>query len=58
MLIFLRAQPADRLAAWLQALAKEDGDIEKRLLLYRAAEQPDALKPALAKLLNSGGFLD
>ncbi|MEO9214675.1 MAG: SWIM zinc finger family protein [Rhodanobacter sp.] len=58
LLTFLRAQPADRLAAWLQALADEDGDIEKRLLLYRAAEQPGALKPALAKLLNTGGFLD
>lgn len=58
LLTFLRAQPADRLATWLQALADEDGDIEKRLLLYRAAEQPGALKAALAKLLNTGGFLD
>ncbi len=58
LLTFLRAQPADRLASWLQALADEDGDVEKRLLLYRAAEQPGALKPALAKLLNTGGFLD
>ena len=55
---FLRAQPAERLAGWLQALADEDGDIEKRLLLYRAAEQPGALKAALAKVLNTGGFLD
>ena len=58
LLTFLRAQPAERLAGWLQALADEDRDVEKRLLLYRAAEQPGALKPALAKLLNTGGFLD
>lgn len=58
LLTFLRAQPAERLAGWLQALANEDRDVEKRLLLYRAAEQPDALKAALAKLLNTGGFLD
>jgi hypothetical protein len=55
---FLRAQPAERLAGWLQVLADEDGDIEKRLLLYRAAEQPGTLKAALAKVLNTGGFLD
>lgn len=58
LLTFLRAQPAERLAGWLQALADEDGDVEKRLLLYLAAEQPGALKAALAKLLNTGGFLD
>lgn len=58
LLAFLRAQPAERLAGWLHALAAEDGDVEKRLLLYRAAEQPGALKAALAKLLNTGGFLD
>ncbi|HET6169420.1 MAG TPA: SWIM zinc finger family protein [Terracidiphilus sp.] len=58
LLAFLRTQPAARLAGWLHALAGEDGDIEKRLLLYRAAEQPDTLKPAFAKLLNTGGFLD
>lgn len=58
LLIFLRAQPAERLAGWLHALADEDGDIEKRLLLYRAAEQPGALKAALAKVFNTGGFLD
>jgi uncharacterized Zn finger protein len=58
LLVFLRAQPAERLADWLHAFANEDGDVEKRLLLYRAAEQPGALKAALAKLLNTGGFLD
>ncbi len=58
LLTFLRAQPAARLAGWLQALANEDRDVEKRLLLHRAAEQPGALKAALAKLLNTGGFLD
>lgn len=58
LLTFLRAQPAERLGGWLQALADEDGDVEKRLLLHRAAEQPGALKAALAKLLNAGGFLD
>jgi hypothetical protein len=58
LLAFLRAQPADQLAEWLHALAAENGDVEKRLLLYRAAEQPGALKTALAKLLNTGGFLD
>ena len=58
LLAFLCAQPAERLAAWLHGLAQEDGDIQKRLLLYRSAEQPGALKPALAKLLNPGGFLD
>lgn len=58
LLAFLHAQPAARLAGWLHALAQEDGNVEKRLLLYRAAEQPEALKAALAKLLNAGGFLD
>lgn len=58
LLAFLRAQPAERLAGWLHALAGEDGDIEKRLLLYRAAEQPETLKSALAKLLHTGGFLE
>jgi hypothetical protein len=58
LLAFLHAQPAARLAGWLHALAQEDGNVEKRLLLYRAAEQPGALKTALAKLLNAGGFLD
>jgi hypothetical protein len=58
LLDFLHAQPAQRLAEWLYAAALQDVDVEKRLLLYRAAEQPGALKPALAKLLNTGGFLD
>lgn len=58
LLAFLQTQPAQRLAGWLHALAREDGDVEKRLLLYCAAEQPGALKAALAKLLNTGGFLD
>ena len=58
LLAFLHAQPAQRLVGWLHALAQEDGDVEKRLLLHRAAEQPGALKAALAKVLNTGGFLD
>ena len=55
---FLRAQSAARLAGWLKALADGDPEIDKRLRLYRAADDPAALKAALAKLLNSGGFLD
>ncbi|TAN04235.1 MAG: hypothetical protein EPN36_09220 [Rhodanobacteraceae bacterium] len=58
LLAFLRAQPVERLSGWLHELALEDRDIEKRLLLYRAAEQPDALKTALGKLFNTGGWLD
>lgn len=55
---FLRAQPAERLAGWLKALADDDPEVEKRLRLFRAAETPGALKTALGKLLNTGGFLD
>ena len=58
LLAFLRAQPAERLAGWLHELAQDDRDVEKRLQLYRAAEQPAALKTALGKLINTGGFLD
>lgn len=58
LLAFLRAQPVQRLAEWLYAVAQQDVDVEKRLLLYRAAQQPGALKSALGKLLNTGGFLD
>jgi tetratricopeptide (TPR) repeat protein len=58
LLTFLRAQSAERLAGWLQALADENRDIEKRLLMYRAAEQPGALKAALARVLNTGRFLN
>lgn len=58
MLDFLRAQPTERLADWLYDLAQHDRDIEKRLQLYRAAEQPGTLKAALGKLINTGGFLD
>lgn len=56
--VFLRAQPAERLAGWLLALAGEDPAIGKRLRLYRAADDPDALKTALGRLLDTGGFLD
>lgn len=55
---FLCAQPAERLAGWLMALAKEDRHVERQLLLHRAASQPGALKEALAKVLATGGFLD
>ena len=58
LLAFLQAQPAERLAGWLHEFAGENRDIEKRLLLYRAAEQPGTLKAALGKLLATGGFLD
>lgn len=39
-------------------LASEDRDVEKRLLLYRAASAPGALKAALSKVLATGSFLD
>jgi tetratricopeptide (TPR) repeat protein len=55
---FLRAQPVDRLSDWLLAFAREDATIEKRLRLYRAADDPAELKAALGKLLDAGGFLD
>jgi uncharacterized Zn finger protein len=58
LLAFLRAQPAERLAGWLHELAQDDRDVEKRLQLYRAAEQPAVLKTALGKLISTGGFLD
>lgn len=55
---FLRAQPAERLSAWLLEFACEDATLEKRLALYRAAEDPAELKSALGGMLNAGGFLD
>lgn len=55
---FLRAQSAERLAGWLKTLADEDAAVEKRLRLFRAADDPVALKTALGKMLNPGGFLD
>ncbi|HEU4772921.1 MAG TPA: hypothetical protein VFS82_00150 [Lysobacter sp.] len=55
---FLQAQPAERLADWLWALAQDDHEVEKRLLLYRAANEPGAFKAALAKVLSTGGDLD
>lgn len=58
LLAFLRTQPAERLAGWLWEFAQEDGDLEKRLLLHRAEEQPEALKSAIGKLINTGGWLD
>jgi tetratricopeptide (TPR) repeat protein len=58
LLDFLRAQPAERLAAWLKAFADGDAEIDKRLHLYRAGDDPATLKTALGKLLNPGGFLD
>jgi len=58
LLAFLRAQPATRLAGWLKTLAEEDRDIDKRLRLYRAAEQPETLKQALGKMLGAGSVLD
>ncbi|MGK2940123.1 MAG: SWIM zinc finger family protein [Immundisolibacter sp.] len=54
---FLHSQPARRLADWLAALADADPEVDKRLRLQRAVQQPGALKEALAKLLNTG-FLD
>lgn len=58
LLDFLRAQPTERLAGWLHELACDDREVAKRLQLYRAAEQPGALKAALGKLLATGGWLD
>lgn len=55
---FLEAQSAGTLAGWLHELAMADRDIEQRLSLYRSAGRPDELKAVLAKLLNTGGFLD
>lgn len=58
LLDFLAAQSAETLAGWLHELAKVDRNVERQLLLYRSAGQPDELKAALGKLLNTGGFLD
>lgn len=58
LLDFLMAQPVETLAGWLHELAQTDAGVERRLWLYRAADQPDELKAALGKLLNTGGFLD
>ncbi|MFZ2207995.1 MAG: SWIM zinc finger family protein [Porticoccaceae bacterium] len=55
---FLHAQPATTLADWLVTLAATNPDVDKRLRLQLAMQQPGALKEALAKLLNTGGFLD
>ena len=55
---FLHAQPAERLAGWLLELAEQDRGIDKRLRLYQAGAQPEALKAALGKLLDPGRFLD
>lgn len=55
---FLAAQSAATLAGWLHELAMADRDVERQLLLYRSAEQPDELKAVLGKLLSTGGFLD
>lgn len=55
---FLRAQPAQRLADWLIALAHDDRETEKRLRLYQAASEPSAMREALAKALSTGSFMD
>lgn len=55
---FLRAQTAERLADWLLTLADDDPAIAKRLQLHRSADDPVALKSALARMLDTGGFLD
>lgn len=55
---FLHAQPAATLADWLVTLAAANPEVDKRLRLQLAMQQPGALKEALAKLLNTGGFLD
>lgn len=55
---FLQAQPVERLAEWLWALAQENRDVEKRLLLHRTANEPRAFKVAMGKVLTTGGFLD
>jgi tetratricopeptide (TPR) repeat protein len=58
LLQFLCAQPVERLAGWLKALADDDADVDKRLRLFRAAQEPAALKAAVSKVLSPGGFLD
>lgn len=55
---FLRAQPSERLADWLLALARDDREVEKRLLLFRAASAPGAMQDVLAKVLATSGFMD
>lgn len=55
---FLHAQPVQRLAEWLLALARDDRDIEKQLLLYRAASAPGAMQEVLSKVMATGGFMD
>ncbi|HZF31754.1 MAG TPA: SWIM zinc finger family protein [Gammaproteobacteria bacterium] len=55
---FLRAQPADRLAAWLGEIAREHPSVEKRLRLRQAQSDPAALKKEIAKQIRAHGFLD
>ena len=58
LLDFLRAQPAERLAGWLNTFADNDTEIDRRLRLYRAADDPAALKLALGRTLCNAGVLD
>lgn len=55
---FLKAQPAERLADWLLALADEDPAIGERLELHRAAKDPAQLKDTVKRLLGVRRFLD
>jgi tetratricopeptide (TPR) repeat protein len=55
---FLHAQSPERLSGWLLTFAEEDAAIEKRLRLYRAADDPAALRAALGRMLDAGGLLD
>ena len=55
---FLQAQPQQRLAEWLHRLSLQVPEVDRFLHLQRAAEQPEAFKAVLAKLLTAGSFLD
>lgn len=58
LLGYLRAQPAERLARLLKQLADEDSEIEKRLRLMQAENDPSQFKKALSAVLSARGFLD
>ncbi len=55
---FLHAQPQQRLADWLHRLSLQEPAVDRFLHLQRAAEDPQALKAVLAKLLTAGSLLD
>lgn len=56
--VFLRAQPAERLADWLLQRADEDPALRDRLRLLQAGDDPERLQEALKRVLGVRGFLD